>query len=133
MESYKWDSIGDVARTQVVAYSLNRGRPDELDAQIGGMAEKVVQMRQGLREEVVYRPLSIAPFNRMPNELLCEVGRHCINNGMKCFHLNQINSAVRCAINQCKTFWTSIFVTRNSEDYEVNEQHILNSTIINVI
>ena len=97
------------------------GHPDDLDAQIGEMAEKVVQMRQELLEEAVDRPLSIAPFNRMPNELLCEIGWHCINNGMKCFHLNQINSAVRCAINECKTFWTSIFVTRDPRDYQADE------------
>jgi hypothetical protein len=111
----------------------NGTQMNELDAQPGAMAEKidaVVQIRQGLQEEVVDRPLSIAPFNRMPNELLCEVGWHCINNGMKCFHLNQINSAMRCAINQCKTFWTSILVTRNSENYSVNEQPISNGPVI---
>jgi hypothetical protein len=59
---------------------------DELDAQINELVEKidaVVQIRQRLRQEVVDPPSSIAPFSCMPNELLCEVGRHCINNGMR--------------------------------------------------
>jgi hypothetical protein len=113
--------------------ATNGTQMNELGAQPGDNIDEVVQVRQGLQEEVVDPPLSIAPFNRMPNELLCEVGRHCINNGMKCFHLNQINSAMRCAINQCKTFWTSILVTRTSKDYEVNEQPTFNGPVIDGI
>jgi hypothetical protein len=68
-----------------------------------------IHKRIELPEEQANRQSFIAPFYRLPTEILCEIALHCVNGGMKPTDLNQINAAMRSAVNGYKALWASIY------------------------
>lgn len=54
----------------------------------------------------------IAPFRRLPEEILHEIAAHCLEmkDGTKPWELNQVNKAMRTAVNGLKGLWSTIWI-----------------------
>jgi hypothetical protein len=75
---------------------------------IHGYAQELVQLRQ----ERANRLSFIAPYRRLPPEILGEIAWHCVEQRMKPYNLNQIDAAMRYAVNGFRALWSSILVTK---------------------
>lgn len=54
----------------------------------------------------------IAPFRRLPEEILREIATYCreTEEGLKLWEFNSINKATRIAINGMKSLWSTIWI-----------------------
>jgi hypothetical protein len=99
----------------------NRRQIQALDDQIKAMTGKNEGPNQellGLEQERANLQSFIAPYRRLPTELLGEIAWHCVQEGMKPSKLNQIDTAMRYAVNGFKALWSSIFVTKSIDAWE---------------
>jgi hypothetical protein len=72
-----------------------------------GSAQVVIELRQERANRVSF----IAPFRRLPIEILCEVAWQCAKQGTKPSVLNQVNEAMRYAVNGFKALWANLYVS----------------------
>lgn len=92
-----------------------RRKIEELDRQIANAAEQIEEIDQlkcALQQERRNCQSFIAPFQRMPTEILCEIARHAVYELTPPMLLNQICSAMRDAVNGFKAFWKHINISR---------------------
>jgi hypothetical protein len=85
---------------------------DQINAMIratDGSAQELLQLQQ----ERANRLSFIAPYRRLPTEILSEIAWHCVHKGIKPSDLNQIDAAMRYAVNGFRALWSRIFVTRS--------------------
>jgi hypothetical protein len=102
-----------------------RRKIEELDQHIGNLADQIAELTQlrlaleqerlGLEQERLNRQSFIAPFRRMPTEILCEIAGHAVRQGTPQLLLNQICSVMRDAVNGFKAFWNHIYITKTSD------------------
>jgi hypothetical protein len=87
----------------------------ELDPQIANLTnqiEELTKLRHSLEQERRNCQSFIAPFNRMPTEILCEIAWHAVGQETSPSLLNQICAPMRDAVNGFKAFWNHIYIKR---------------------
>jgi hypothetical protein len=91
---------------------------DDQIKEITGTNERPTQEILQLQQERANRLSFIAPYRRLPTEVLAEIARYCVREGMKPSKLNQVDTAMRYAVNGFKAFWSSIFLTKGDPIWE---------------
>jgi hypothetical protein len=92
-----------------------------LDDKINAMTERDERSTLKLlklKQERANRLSFIAAYRRLPTEILGEIAWQCVQEGMKPSKLNQIDAAMRYAVNGFKAFWSCILVTKCDESRE---------------
>jgi hypothetical protein len=101
------------------------GSIDEMVSMTEESKQKLLQLRQERANRVSF----IAAYRRLPTEILCEIAWHCLQIGMQPYILNQVDTAMRYAVNGFKALWARIYIqsytrlretVRGSSDYLQN-------------
>lgn len=83
-----------------------------------GDTDNSARLRLELERERANLQSFIAPFNRLPTEILSEIARYGVRLRISRFTLSQISSSMRDAVIGFKTLWSTIVVTSPAERTE---------------
>jgi len=94
-----------------------RRKTEELDLQIANITNQINELTKiqlSLERERSNYQSFIAPFNRMPTEIICEIARHAVRQSTSPLALSRICGHMRDAVMGFKALWNHIFVTYHS-------------------
>jgi hypothetical protein len=97
---------------------------EELNPQIANLTnqiEELNKLRLLLEQERQNCQSFIAPFNRMPTEILCEIACHAVDQETSPLLLNQICAPMRDAVNGFKALWNHIYIRGRWSSPEPNK------------
>lgn len=92
---------------------------DELDGELRTLTSQIKFLQQRvseLQEKRAQRISFIAPFRRLPQDILVKVARICIDAGDSPNDLNRICSSMRQAVNSMKALWGTIHLVPYRSD-----------------
>jgi hypothetical protein len=113
----EWTAPHPPRRPYPAEIEEGRHKIEELDQQIAYLTNQTkepTRLRLHLEQERRNCESFIAPFRRMPTEILCEIAWHAVWQGTSRLVLNQICALMRDAVNGFKALWNYIYITKDT-------------------